>query len=178
LAGVQFWTQNSPGVPNAVGTGDAFGDALAAGDFNGDGFRDLAIGVPGEDLGSTGNAGAVNVIYGSGSGLSATAGPGAQFWSQDSTNIDGVAEAGDAFGAALSAWDFGRESQTDLAIGVPFEDLLNSAGTPLRDAGLVNVIYGSAAGLAATGNHFLFQGMNGVILGSFEAGDQFGRALY
>ena len=33
-------------------------------DFNGDGFADLAIGVPGEDIGSVASAGAVNVIYG------------------------------------------------------------------------------------------------------------------
>ena len=31
------------------------------GDFNGDGYADLAVGVPGEDLGSVGDAGAVQV---------------------------------------------------------------------------------------------------------------------
>ena len=43
-------------------------------DFNGDGFADLAVGVPGENVGSLGDAGAVHVMYGSGSGLSATGG--------------------------------------------------------------------------------------------------------
>ena len=32
------------------------------GDFNGDGYDDLAVGVPDEDLGSIVDAGAVNVI--------------------------------------------------------------------------------------------------------------------
>ncbi|MCP5013763.1 MAG: hypothetical protein GY938_00600, partial [Ketobacter sp.] len=43
----------------------------AAGDFNGDGFMDLATGVPNEAIGSIAGAGAVNVIYGSASGLTA-----------------------------------------------------------------------------------------------------------
>ena len=53
------------------------------GDFNGDGFDDLAIGVPGETLGSISAAGAVEVIYGSSSGLSATLAHADQFWTQD-----------------------------------------------------------------------------------------------
>ncbi|HEY7083060.1 MAG TPA: integrin alpha, partial [Nitrososphaeraceae archaeon] len=57
------------------------------GDFNGDGNDDLAIGVPGEDLGSIFNAdaGGVEVIYGSSNGLSATLVHADQFWTQDST---------------------------------------------------------------------------------------------
>lgn len=41
------------------------------GDYNGDGFADLAIGVPGEDPGGVAGSGAVNVLYGSGTGLTA-----------------------------------------------------------------------------------------------------------
>src|SRR5439155_6338242 len=45
----QFWAMNTLGVPGVANAGDHFGSALAGGDFNGDGFSDLAIGVPGED---------------------------------------------------------------------------------------------------------------------------------
>ncbi|OEV25562.1 hypothetical protein AN219_25635, partial [Streptomyces nanshensis] len=45
-------TQNSPGVPGVNEEGDEFGKALAAGDVNGDGYADIAVGVPGEDIGS------------------------------------------------------------------------------------------------------------------------------
>lgn len=72
-----------------------FGAALAVGDFNGDGRDDLAVGVPDEDVGAAGNAGAVNVLYGSSSGgLTSTLN---QFWHQDSPGIEGVAGAYDGF---------------------------------------------------------------------------------
>jgi hypothetical protein len=57
---------------------------IARGDFNGDGIGDLAIGVPFEDIadgegGTIQDAGGVNVIYGSATGLSSNAGPSDQF---------------------------------------------------------------------------------------------------
>ena len=63
-------------------------------DFNGDGFADLAVRVPGEALGNRPGAGMVNFLYGSGEGLSAG---GSQAWHKDSRGIEGVGEAGDAF---------------------------------------------------------------------------------
>jgi hypothetical protein len=68
-------------------------------DFNGDGFADLAIGVPLEDTAGNTNDGGVSVIYGSAGGLSAT---GNQFWNQDSAGIFGAAESGDEFGLSLA----------------------------------------------------------------------------
>ena len=48
-------------------TDDDFGTALASGDFNGDGFDDLAIGVPGEEVaGGATDQGVVQVIFGGG----------------------------------------------------------------------------------------------------------------
>ena len=38
-------------------------------DFNNDGYDDLAIGVPHENIGGKDNAGAVNVLYGSPDGI-------------------------------------------------------------------------------------------------------------
>lgn len=56
-------------VPSAR-TATAAGDPITC-DFNGDGFSDLAIGVPGEDGGAgRKDAGAVNVLYGAPSGFS------------------------------------------------------------------------------------------------------------
>ena len=79
---------------------DYFGRALATGDFDADGYADLAIGVPYEDLDTIGDAGAVNVVYGSSGGLSAT---DDEFWNQDTAFVEGGAETGDRFGYALAS---------------------------------------------------------------------------
>jgi len=164
--GNQFWSQDSFGIAGGAENGDRFGSALAVGDFNGDGFADLAIGVPFEDFGAT-NDGGVNVIYGSAAGLAAG---GNQFWSQDSFGIAGGAENEDRFGSALAAADFGDTGEADLAIGVPLEDF-----GATNDGG-VNVIYGSAAGLAAGGNQFWSQDSFGIF-GGAENEDRFGSVL-
>ena len=68
-AGSQLLFQGGGGVSDAAEPFDFFGNALAAGDFDNNGFIDLAVGVPGEDIGAIADAGAVNVLYGSASGL-------------------------------------------------------------------------------------------------------------
>jgi FG-GAP repeat len=61
----ELWTQSGD-LAGVAETGDAFGSALAAGDFNGDGINDIAIGVPFEDLGDNkvDAAGGVNILFG------------------------------------------------------------------------------------------------------------------
>jgi hypothetical protein len=167
-AGSQQFVQGSGGVPDAAEPSDLFGSALAAGDFNNDGFVDLAIGVPGEDIGTIADAGAVNVVYGSAGGLSAS---GGQFFSQDSAGVLGAAETEDGFGSALGVGDFDNDGFADLAIGVPSE-----GSRVASQAGAVNVLYGSAGGLTASGNQQFLQGVGGV-LGTAEVGDEFGFVL-
>src|SRR5215213_8188353 len=68
-SGAQVFSQDSPGVLGAAEAEDGFGSALGVGDFDNDGADDLAIGVPSEGFGAISQAGAVNLLYGSGSGL-------------------------------------------------------------------------------------------------------------
>ncbi len=162
-------TQGSNGVKDTPEAGDGFGSALAAGDFNGDNRDDLAVGVPGEDVGSVADAGAVNVIYGTASGLGS--GGKNQLFTQDTPGAANVAERGDRFGASLAAAGLGKSSQADLAVGVPGEGIGTAAG-----AGAVNVLYGSSTGLATTGNQFWSQNTTGIA-DTAEPGDAFGFAL-
>lgn len=172
----QVWTQESPGILGIAEKNDHFGDALAARDFNGDGKSDLAIGVPLENIDQKINAGVVNVIYGSNSGLSATAGPGNQIWSLGALGL--TDEAGAHFGSTLAAGDFNQDERADLAIGVP---LKNVSG--IVDAGQVNVIYGSSSGLALarTPQTWTQRGLNQIdpadIPVSSRTGDHFGSSL-
>lgn len=174
----QLWTQAGP-VPGVAETRDRFGSALTAGDFNADGYADLAVGVPGEDSrgGNGGGRGAVNVLYGSRSGLVSAASQG---WTQDSSGVRGQEEDEDNFGYDLTAGDFNADGFADLAVGVPGEDG-DSAGF-LDGPGAVNILFGGQRGLSAAGNQGFAYATPGIehpgpFRGAVEGGPGFGRAL-
>ncbi|MEE4272263.1 MAG: FG-GAP repeat protein [Thermoanaerobaculales bacterium] len=167
----EAWTRNDASGTNENETDDRFGWALATGDFDGDGYGDLAIGTPSDDLGAVTNSGSVDILFGSIGGL--TTRPTNDYWHQDRIGIEGTAEPYDAFGATLAAGDFDDDGYDDLAIGVPGEDL----GSPaVSNAGYVHVLFGSSAGLTATGSEAFHQG-GGSTSDSCELEDQFGLSL-
>ncbi len=174
----QFWTQSTADVNDVSEEGDLFGFSLASTDFNGDGRDDLAIGVPNEFVDTAPNAGAVNVLYGSSNGLSATTPRPDQFWTQNTADVNDLAEDSDDFGFSLSAGDFNGDGRGDLAIGVPFEDVDTGAGT-VENVGAVNVLYSSSNGLSATTprpDQFWTQDTTGVNDEAQEF-DEFGASL-
>jgi FG-GAP repeat len=152
--GSQLFTQAASG--GAVEAGDSFGAALASGDFDGDGITDLAVGAPFEDVGSVLDAGAVSVLFGTATGLSAG---GVQF-----TQSPSAPEVGDQFGAALAAGDLDDDPADDLVIGAPFE----SVGGILN-AGIIHVAYGP--GPVAPAQQF------GQPVSAVEDDDTFGFSL-
>lgn len=117
-----------------------------SGDFNGDGYADLCIGVPQYTIGTKTGAGGVNCLYGSASGLQATGSPAAQLWTRDTDGVQGHSEKNDGFGWSIAAGDFNGDGYDDICIGIPSEIVLGT-----NEYGAVNCLYGSAAGLQATG---------------------------
>ncbi|MGW0868154.1 FG-GAP repeat protein [Streptomyces sp. NPDC002611] len=111
--------QDSPGVPGAAEAGDGFGTDVRIGDVNGDGYPDVATGLPGEDLDGLADAGAVVVLRGSAKGLTGT---GAQVVTQNTPNVPGAAEKGDAFGSAVHLADANHDGLADLAAGAAGEN--------------------------------------------------------
>jgi len=103
--------------PAAAAPGQARAEQAARVDFNDDGFTDLAVGAPGEDVGAAANAGALNVLYGSAGGLEAS--PDVFF--QGSGGVGGSLEDGDEFGSAVAKGDFDGDGIFDLAVGAPGE---------------------------------------------------------
>ena len=190
LLGILVWTQNTRSVEGDANINDMFGSSLTTGDFNKDRISDLAIGVPGENVGTIIAPGAVNVIYGTSNfGLrdvqvSSGNGRDDQLWTQDSVGIEDIAEFLEEFGSALATGDFNKDGTSDLAIGVPHENVDIIAGV-----GAVNVIYGSSDGLSfrnlspSNGRTDQIWHQNSVQFGGgdidddAEAGDMFGFSL-
>ncbi|HJT87716.1 MAG TPA: FG-GAP-like repeat-containing protein [Bryobacteraceae bacterium] len=178
--GNQIWNENDFGTP--AQPGNRFSTALAAGDFNGDGRADLAIGIPFEPASGLKDSGQVDVVYGSASGLSVSA-HAAQLWHQGGSVL-GAPQVSGHFGASLSAWNFGHNEFTfslagglvihptaDLAVGAPGYTVSGIAG-----AGVINVLYGSifTNGLTSSNNQLFTQGS----LGFGTSADHFGYTMY
>lgn len=108
--------------------------------FNGDGYDDLAVGAPSEDLGILDRAGAVSVLYGNATGLSAS---GSQVWQPNRPGLRGDAVHHGSFGASTASGDFDGDGFWDLAVGSPGRD---------GERGAVNILYGSDGGLTADGD--------------------------
>jgi hypothetical protein len=131
-------------------------------------------------------AGAVNVIYGSSSGLTEHRN---QFLHQNSPGLEGSAEPGDFFGYSLAAGDFvgyyGEGSLIEqLVVGVPGEDIDEERPCILLcqswanvDAGAIQVLYGTSDGFEGR-DEILYQGAHsGQTAGHLEDGDFFGSSL-
>ena len=171
-AGAVFVWNGTIDFPNPVGAlteamdgqtaaaGDLFGASLTVGDFNGDGYDDLAVGAPGRGVGPAAAAGMVFVFNGSSSGLHA----GGAF---SSLTVGHAPAAGDNFGTSLAAADFDLDDDDELAVGVPGRTITGAQG-----AGAVAVLRGSPLGLS--GGSWLTQEQ---LAENSETGDQFGFAV-
>jgi hypothetical protein len=159
----QFFSQdNPPEIAGGAEPGDLFGSALTSGDFDHDGHSDLGIGVPREDFGAV-DVGAVNVIYGSGPGLTPA---GNRVFLQGQPGLGDSAEAGDVLGSSLASGRFDAGTTADLAAGDPGEN---------SQAGGINVVYGSQTGLASNDYAVLFGAAAGEQQGIALGAGRFGK---
>jgi hypothetical protein len=133
-------TQNTPGEPGAAEAGDRFGASVFVGgisdlyyagttDF---GFENIAVGVPGEDVGGNSDQGVVDVFALLPRQGSPSVWPRSWVYFQGSPSghVAGTAAAGDDFGAGLTGMpvdgrdrfssDFGG---TRLNVAVPGKDV-------------------------------------------------------
>ena len=173
----QQWYQGLNGLFGTPEVGEQFGTGLAVGDFNGDGYDELAISAP-NDIVAGKTSGSVHVLYGSSQGLTASTN---QLFNKD-LNLSGTPDDGDAVGWALTAGDFNGDTYDDLVISLLTDDVGNVQGV-----GKVLILYGSCCSIATpssppigvlntTNSQELHQDSPGS--GEInESDDQFGRTL-
>ncbi|TAH37177.1 MAG: hypothetical protein EYC70_09360 [Planctomycetota bacterium] len=166
--GASFWHQDVPGIDSAPTNIEKFGAALAAGDFDGNGRDDLAIGVPYDFIAGSASPGAVHVLYGLPAGLGVA---DDEYWHEDVPGVYDVAESQDQFGAALAAGNFDGDAYADLAIGVPGE----GSGEFYDLHGAVHVFMGSVDGLSNFEKSYWTQ--DDTVQETSEVFDMFGQAL-
>lgn len=175
--GDQVLHRNSAGIDStSAAAGDRFGEAVAVGDFNCDGYADVAIGAPLDDAhsGRT-DDGSINVIYGASGGLSTVD----AVYHQGTSQVSGAPETGDQFGGSLAVGNFNGDDYfgtecMDLAVGVPGEN---------SDHGFVVFFYGDRHASFTTGDLDYANGTGlsqntGSAGGTFEAHDVFGAVMW
>src|SRR5918999_60076 len=129
LTGDTLLSQNEPGVEGTAEAGDQFSASLALDAFCETGPAThvrLAVGTPGEDIGTIANAGMIHSFLTEDDQI-----PLPPRWSahQDSANVEDVAEAGDRFGSVLTVSDTSRAGGGgSVLVGIPGEDVGGAAG--------------------------------------------------
>lgn len=132
------------GVARLLGAnaGDAAGEAVAAGDVNGDGFDDAVVGAPEASPGGRTGAGEAYVVYGRGNLAGATLDLSDATGIVGGTRIEGddaaVGMVKDNLGTTLACADVNGDGFDDLLVGAPGATHSNRTG-----AGEAYVIYGA-----------------------------------
>ncbi|MGW3566579.1 FG-GAP-like repeat-containing protein [Streptomyces sp. NPDC000941] len=160
-ANTKSFDQSLPGLYGAEEEGDGLGTAISVDDVNGDGYADIALGIPGEDFSGLTDAGSFALVPGSASGFTGT---GSQVFHQNTPGVPGVAESGDKFGATTALLDVNGDGHRDIAVASTTEN---------GDNGAVWLLRGTSTGL--TTNSALAFGPDDLSAPATKA--QFGTSL-
>jgi hypothetical protein len=127
-ARAQYWEGGQlllePAQPEFAGW---YGAAVAVGDFNGDGYDDIAVGAPFMDL-SAHSSGRVEIWFGQ---------PGRFFFRSNPLSF---AKPDSFAGTSLAAGDFDHDGKDELAFSAPSYPSVDAHGTAHPGAGRVGIV--------------------------------------
>ncbi|MEU6395285.1 trypsin-like serine protease [Streptomyces sp. NPDC046939] len=153
-------------VSGGAEPGDGFATAIDTVDYNQDGYTDLVVSTPGEDVDGATDAGMVDILFGARSGLGTGAVKAKHLEQGAGTGalLSSASEAGDHMGQSLAAGTTAA-GRPWILIGVPGE----SVGTE-KEGGMAFYVYDDTS-------RTLHQDLPANVPGAVEAGDRFGAAV-
>jgi hypothetical protein len=141
---VQRWSRVSTGISGDPDVNDYFGYVWATGNFNGDAFDDLAVCILGAKVAGVDDAGAVVVLFGSGTGLHGT---GSKLFSRNTVGVPGAPTSGERWCEyGLASGDFTGDGRDELVV-------VSEVATvgAVNGAGSITVLKGSPTGPTGAG---------------------------
>jgi len=165
----QWFYQNTSGWPDNSEKDDFFGSSLDVADIDDNGYADIIVGVPGEDVGSKVDAGIIQIAYNPGD--HATTSTSVQTLNQAVPGVAGTIESGSKFGTFILATDVTNDGIADILVGTP-----NKTVGSKQNAGIIS-LFPTIEGKPSLISDQMFHANQNSFAGSAQSSGLFGTSI-